>query len=460
MRFRLYALDAALPAALTLMAALATPAMAGLNVKLKAADGIDPTSVFFQFRNGPSQSIDATYNGGVIQKNFSYSLCELSAGVTINNFVGGVVYVSRGKALANGGPDPSPFNPTDPDYLTRWDNFELGYDGGDGNVADLTSINKFAIPIQLSTFSGGGTVAQQTAGFALTTDAIINKLGPQSGGNAILKDGENFLRLLGPTSYGDLQGDYPSFDKYYNSVVGQSVSIQDVYSRDGDTPPTETQNYNFTAALGADGITLTGGGDKIGQGHTIVIPKVSGGDPGNLLKKGFYGANPQYTVDGAPASFNDNDVYSAAVRDVLAGFAIGYVGSDVIDPKTGLKFKEETSRKWFSQDADSQLAFSDVQPGKGTSADAYFNAYGEVFWRDTDSYGFPFSDRLQKRVQVNIVKNNGVSIDALEVTILADGGAGSGTAAPEPATLCYAAVGLLGYGALGATRRRRAGGRA
>jgi hypothetical protein len=106
----------------------------------------------------------------------------------------------------------------------------------------------------------------------------------------------------------------------------------------------------------------------------------------------------------------DNDVYSAAVRDVFAGFACGFIGSTAIDEVTGLTFQSEASSNWFYT-AQTQ-AFSDVQ-----TVFPYYNGYGEAFWRYSDVYGFPFADRLRNAVQANLDPSK---IDTLEVIVSPD----------------------------------------
>lgn len=443
----------------TLSLILIPAAQAQLNVKFKVAEdsGLDPNNVFFFFTEQPTppNAFTATYSGGAMSARKSYSLAELSGGVTLNHLWGGLVYVSIGSPLTNSRPDdPSPVNPNDSDYLTRWDKFELTYNGNAGDVADLTSINTFAVPMQLATYSNG--TLQQKLSYGISTQEMIAKLGALSGNStqAILtrpggstSNINDFVRALGPTAFGDFHGPYKPFDDYYNSVIGQSAQIVDQYQAGGSTPATKTQDFRFIASFTSDGIVLTGGSDTpggIGQGHTITIPLSAANKVRNLLDNGLYGNDPTFLVDGVASSFAANDVYAAAVRDVLAGFAIGYVGSDVIDPETGVAYKNEESNKWF--DPVQQLAFSELQP-----SNPYYNAYAEVFFRYSDSYGFPFSDRLHKNVQVGLTLNGNIPIDTLEVTILADRlGLGSSTA-PEPIS---AALLLLGIPFLTRVRRR------
>ena len=171
---------------------------------------------------------------------------------------------------------------------------------------------------------------------------------------------------------------------------------------------------------------MNGGGTAVGGGHVIMIPSSD-------LAYQIYANDPAFTVDGTGWSMGSNDVYCAALRDVLAGFAIGFVDSPVTNPVTSVPFKDEYSKFWYA--TNQPLAFGGLQ-----TVHPYYNTYAEVFWQYSDSYGFPFSDRLHKSVQANL---DPAHVDTVEIVVLQD--------IPEPSALL--ALGLLPL--LGAVRRRR-----
>ena len=85
------------------------------------------------------------------------------------------------------------------------------------------------------------------------------------------------------------------------------------------------QNYDFTAAYNAGGsLVLDGGGTSyaggatVGPGHEIV-------DPGGRPRARVF-IRPTRTTRWtcAAAHIGDNDVYSAVVRDILTGYALGF----------------------------------------------------------------------------------------------------------------------------------------
>jgi len=386
--------------------------------------------VLFTEQPGPPNPFDATSNGQTLSLTTSYSFAQLGSGVSLSHLWGGVVYISLGEAMTdNRTGQPSFTNTSDSDYYKRWDKFELTFNGFSYDKANLTGINSFAIPLSIKTFGDGGTTQRDSLGYYVDGDEMVNLLkATATNDSAVLKDpSNNFLRVIGPTTYpSPTIGPYLPFDDYLNSVIssGDPILIQGQYSGPGPEPRKTTQIYTFTNTFDTGGnLVMNGGGTVIGMGHSVIISN-------DILAYNIYANNPPYFVDGTNASFADNDIYSAVVRDTLAGFAIGYVGSTVTDPVTGQPFKDEYSKHWYA--TNQPLAFSDVQTNG-----QYFNKYAEVFWMYSDSYGFPFSDKLHKSVQISLDPAN---VDTVEIIVLRD--------IPEP-------VGIWIMTAFGALLRKR-----
>jgi len=383
------------------------------------------------FRKGTTNLFAAFYSGGQIALTTSYSFAELSGGVVLSNIVSGEFYVSLGKPMtvpvtntAGKLPGPSPSDTNDPDYYTRWGTVEITYTGEPYDAADMTGINLFSIPFVLKIYDGTSVV--QSMGYRVDGETMVTKLqASATNDTAVLKDASNnFLRVLGPTAYAaGTIGPYQPLNDYIDSVRsgGIPILISDIFSGlPGVQPPRlTTQRYQFEASFtnlaGVDQLIMTGGSltaGGIGMSNNVTVAY------SNVAYQ-VYANNPIYTINGVPnGSMADNDVYSAVVRDVFAGFACGYIGSTAIDQVTGLAFQNEASSNWFYT-AQTQ-AFSDVQ----TTLPNY-NGYGEAFWRYSDVYGFPFSDRLFSAVQANLDPSK---MDTLEVIVSPD-------VIPEPSSL-------------------------
>jgi hypothetical protein len=437
-----------LPAVLLALCATSVSTSAALklrfvNENLEHSD----SNVYVMFRKGTTNAFDASYSGGAIALTTAYSFAQLSGGVMLTDIVAGVFYVSLGNPMsvpvtnvAGQLPGPSPSNTTDADYSTRWDSVEITFTGKPYDAADLTGINMFGIPFVLRTYSGPTIL--QTLGYNVGAATMIATLRAAATNDAaVLTDASNrFLRVLGPTAYAaGTIGPYQPLGVYIDVVraSGRPILISDLFSGPaGPQPPRlTTQRYqfstSFTNLLGVDQLIMTGGSLTAGG---IGITNIVTFAYSNIAYQ-VYANNPLYTINGADSgSMADNDVYAAAVRDVFAGFACGFIGCAATDQVTGLAFQSEASSNWFA--TVQTQAFSDVQ-----TVLPYYNGYGEAFWRYSDVYGFPFADRLSSAVQANL---NPAVVDTLEITALPD------VIVPEPAGVLAVFIGA----GLSAARRR------
>ena len=192
-------------------------------------------------------------------------MASVGTGIALTQFAGGRIYFSLGAPLVGTG-DPEPINSSVANWGTRFDKIELTYSQTDhSGVANLTSIDYFAIPIGLKTYAS--TTATGTPLATLTFrqpgDTVIAQLAALSGDDTsvFLHDSQqNFLRVLGPTLAH--VGAYPSFAPYIAAVraSGQPSYIQGLYSHIPASPATTTQDYNFAATFDASGnLRLDGG---------------------------------------------------------------------------------------------------------------------------------------------------------------------------------------------------------
>ncbi|MFC2149593.1 PEP-CTERM sorting domain-containing protein [Candidatus Auribacterota bacterium] len=431
-------------------ASLPFNAEAALNLKF-VNDNTDygsaySSDVYVLFTTAPSTTFNATYDGGTsVQLKHSYTFQEIgSDGVQISDITGGVLYVSVGDPMTNDRSSAPSFNNTsDDDYYTRWDQWEITYTGQASDDADLTGINAYALPLRLTTYNGGtGGTQKQDLGYNISGTQMKNELGALTSNDptAVLTDtrqGYNnaFLRVIGPTTFAaGTIGPYQDLQPYVNAVkssvsTGTTVAkIVDNYSGpQGGSGRTASQSYNFQASFNASGdLVLDGSGSVVGS-HTITIAAAD-------VAYQIYAADPSYEISGVgTGNMADNDVYAAAIRDILAGFATGFVGSTVTDPETGEVIKDEESNKWWV----CGLTFDEVQ-----TANVYYNAYGGVFYQNSNNYGFPFSDRLNATVQASLDPAN---VDTLVLTVAAD-------AIPEPSSVALFAISL--FALAGITRRK------
>jgi hypothetical protein len=401
-------------------------ALSGLNVTFRVENpSYNETNTYVTFIDG---SLGATYNGGhAVELNHSYTLQELNGPINIVNYTNGRIFVSYGAGVAGDKP-PEAVNSSIPSYKVRHDKFEITYSETNTNsVANLTAVDFFSIPMELNTYASGSTAPTDALTYRIAATTLWTDLAALAGdsSNVLLTESGEFLRVLAPhTTTATRVQYYTSLQPYIDAVKtwqttsGHSTTIEGLYSSAaGGSAATTTQNYSFQATVESDGsLKLVGGGDVIGQGHTLTVA-ASG------LANGIYLGNVAWTGGGATGTFDDNDVYAAAVRDVLAGFNLGFIASETIDPNTGTAFGAESSRHWWS----STKAFNYLQPNH-----IYYNQYAQSITSNSDAYSWAFSDRWS-HVQAHLY-----GMETLEVVLLPDSSSKSASIGVyEPSTSMF-----------------------
>jgi hypothetical protein len=384
-------------------------ALSGLDITFNVLNpNYNASNVYITFIGGTQLS--ATYNNGqnAVAVNQSYTISQVNGIIHLDSYVGGRIFMSLGAGVAGAVP-PEPVNPDIPSYHVRNDKIELTYQASDPNsCVNLTEVDYSAIPLQVTTFQSNRQMDVLT--YHIPYDTLKTQLGALSS-SAVLVDPttHQFLRVLSPHT---VPASYTSMQSYINAVntwqtqTGYSTLIQGNYVglKPYSTPATQQQNYSFTATVGSDGsLQMVGGGDVVGQNHTIFVSAAD-------LPNGIYLGNMPWTVDGVADSFAANDVYAAALRDMLGGFNLGFVASTTTDPATGDAFGHEASSRWWS----SKQAFSYLQ-----SNPAYYNRYAQIVTGNSDAYSWAFSD-LWSHVQAQL-NSSSAPIDTMQITVLPDG---------------------------------------
>jgi hypothetical protein len=378
-----------------------------------------------------------------------YPLKDLSNGVRVSNF-SGRIYVCYGKTwqVLDCGYEPAQ-NITDPNFFLRYDKMELTFNGAATDVADLTSIDYWSIPMQLETFMGDTSV-QVDHGIksGITAQMIYTQLNaitstPQSGlANALpalvpgqftqlpSQPGKGFARIIGPSSYPPVGGvpitPYNLFEDYLNYLIqnfgpnttsgqiiptlgnGVIATIAGQFNGVGPNVPTtgpqSAQSYNLTATIDSNGnVTLTGTvGSKSGT-ITMVYQKEDLINP-----SGIYGANAPFSKNGGALENPVNNIYGWITGDLLAGFNIGAIGSSTTSNST--KVGAMSSSEWFT--LPSSFLFSNLQSDSG-----YYNQYAATLQNLSDDYNFAYSDRFSPvQISLNPATVNTLQIDLLEFT--------------------------------------------
>ena len=445
--------------------------MSTLDFRITNNSGISSDKVFIGFW-GPD--LNATINGAPmksIENSTWYKLSEIETfvmGVTTS----GRIYVAYNDTFSPiGGSLPSIIAPNSPAYYTRFDLFELTFDGTPYGVADLTAIDAWSIPMSLETEKGGQKVASLDgvkAGSTLneiytklsklsnpaqsiaTGQAIINAFaaaghslaqGIQNQLNMpapglVTDNNSNFVRIIGPNNYppfGDPANNLPPGLPFtpYNTFLEYLQYLINTFG------PGKAGPSGFSQLGGGKIAHLAGeyGGSKAGTGASYEKQSydlwASIDDNFNLAIDGTgsvvgdikmtitkwnllnpaatYGGNPQFSLNGGAPQNPQNNLYAWILGDFFAGLNIGAIGSSVkVD---GVLVGEMTSSEWFSKLPPSGYLFDKLWDSNVTN---YWNQWAQVLNSRSDAYNFAYAERFSAP-QLSINPND---VDTLTLILL------------------------------------------
>jgi hypothetical protein len=384
-----------------------------------------------------------------------YTLDSLSKGVGITSF-SGRIYVCYGTpwSVAGAGQEPAQAV-NDPNFFLRYDKMELTFTGNPNDVADLTSIDYWSIPMSLNTLKSGtvvgtvngllpGVTTQQvfSALNALTTPPVSGVAGPGGTDGTPLPalvpgqytqypkgpaPGTTFARIIGPSSYPpvypapgaipvmpyDLLGGYlqslgerfgPGTNPDVIPGLGNGVIAHIAGSFAGVGPnvpasgPQSAQTYSLTARIDFfKNITLEG--STSGMGAVTMLYKAE--DLQNPT--GIYGGNAPFYLNGSTTPTTPaNDVYGWIGGDLFSGLNIGAVGSTV--SIGGQVVGTMESHQWFKLPTSS--FFAGLQP-----TEKFYNQWAATLAKLSDAYNFAYTDRFAPV----LVSLNPATVDTLEI---------------------------------------------
>jgi hypothetical protein len=404
-----------------------------------------------------------------------YSLDALTSGVNITNF-SGRVYFAYGTPWSVEGANYEPAqSPADANFYLRYDKIEMTFNGDSSDVANLTSIDYWSIPISLNSQKGGNNVPGNSVTGLLngtTAQDIYNALAPLTSPNPVSgipgnpgadtkplpavvpgsfkkfgdgpTPGTTFARIIGPSSYPAIYPlpagipimPYDIFTEYLTYLVnnfgpatttGQNVPglgagvIATISGKFGGvgpnvpaTGPQSAQDYNLTASIDDSmNITLSGTVGSVSGTTTMVFAVNDLQNP-----SGIYGGNTPFTLtQGGTSTFitPQNNVYGWICGDLFSGMNIGAVGSTstVFNPPT---VDTPTMAGALSSSEWFSLPttffFSNMQSGFPNN----FNRWAAGLQNLSQAYNFAYSDRFA-HVFVSL---NPATVDTLEIILEPD----------------------------------------
>lgn len=418
--------------ALLVIAVCCTPASA-IQLSFTNSSAFASSEVYVWFGGAAEAGYDVKIAGQTQNLTLarSYSLAELAGGVTLNRLVSGRVYFSFGEPLPdpgrNGAGSPLRYpgvSPGNDGYNVRWDFIELTNTSAAGDVADLTSMDSFAIPLALQLKHQGANLTgpNTSAGWRGHTDSqVTSALSPLADpvGSNLYRPGGTFVRVNGansfPTIYQNQPADAKSMTAYLAAIkVANRSTVFDGHAFGVD--------YQYTAALdGAGNYVLTKTGGNSANSSSILVPASykagpNPADPIVTLAESIYMSNPWYGVDGGPVGPTQNNLAGAVARDLYAALNLGYVNSshvvaagDTVNPALVGKHVYELTG---SQLRELTVGFGEVNE--------FHNIYAAAIRQLSDSYGYAYSDWNEHLSKVAVLFNqshNGIVADELNVAI-------------------------------------------
>lgn len=454
--------------------------MSVLNLEFINNSGVDSGSVWVGFVAGASTAAFAIQNpngGSALQQvNLAggptpsypfagnwYSLAALPQGVAITSF-SGRVYLAYGDPWSVLSENYEPAQSvTDANFFLRYDKLEMTFTGQASDVADLTSIDYWSIPLSLTTSYNqqpvaavSGLLGEATAQTVfdalnqLTTPPVSGVTGPGGIDGTALPalvpgqfqqypkgpvPGTAFARVIGPSSYPPINPPpsalpvtpYDTWQGYLQYLLewfgpgtgvgsmvptlgnGAIARIAGNFAGVGPNPPasgpTSVQVYDLVASIDASlGITLQG---TLGGTKSTMLYQC--GDLTN--PSGIYGGNTPYYLNGSTTSTNPgNDVYGWVGGDLFAGLNIGALGStttvgNVPGVPVPAMVGSLASHLWFG--IPNQFFFGGLQPG------SYYNRWAATLAPLSQAYNFAYSDRFA----AVFVSLNPATVDTLTVVL-------------------------------------------
>jgi hypothetical protein len=414
---------------------------------------IQPVQLSADFATGGWPDYGYPFNGNW------YSLAELSKGVAISNF-SGRIYVTYATldsnnnpiswqfpSVANGGwgYTPNSAGTDSVDFFIRYDQMELTFNGSPDDVADLTSINFWSIPMTLSTSLKDAPVASVTGTYngatpqsildALTTvsssSIVPGSFTAVSGVSYLVQPPCLFARVIGPVSYPPVApptfpyDNFSDYLTYLNTTFGPGTTLGTTIADLGngvvatisgkfagsaapkgatDLSPYNPQTYTLTASIDSNcDITLSG---TVGSASvTMLFTNADLTTP-----PGIYGGNVDCTItplpySGYPAA-PGNDVYGWVAGDLFLGFNIGAIGSTQTLEGATTMVGAMNSQSWYTL---TEL-YQNLQ-----SNPSYYDQWSAAMQPLSQAYNFAYSDRL-KNFAVQIKLAPGL-IDTLNISL-------------------------------------------
>jgi hypothetical protein len=364
--------------------------------------------------------------------------------------------------------DITPANAAQNDY--DYDSIEVTLDGSSSDAANLTSVNGFGIPMELSTIYDNATSA--SVGYAVSGGAIASDVSTitNGGGTSTFSEGPlagDASLSASPTEANQTPSNTPST----TGAFPQSAWLPYIAALENTTTASRILiTGQFDGAEDEQGVWHNGGyyayqlqWDAVAQMFWLV-PLASSQIQGYIPLTPDDIAENAYSQIGSVGIYNSesavspfatigvgaNDQWGAVLAQFLTGFTGGYYGEagNALNSQTSGTVDLDENFNWdpsyaFGNDGTSTLGLA-----AGTQTD---DPYSQIFFDNSNSYGSPYSDALMSQYAVGgpllSVSEPGTAADVgtIGLTLYADDEKPAGYATPTAYTTITPASVADGY---------------
>ncbi|GAB0119161.1 Hint domain-containing protein [Acidisoma sp. 7E03] len=315
-------------------------------------------------------------------------------------------------------------------YDFAYDSMEVSLLNKSTDAANLTSVNGFALPMELSDAYG-------SVGYKVSADTLVNTLTTTIGSSIVNTyttgglSGET-RTVTSPTDVNEpgpvtTTGPYPQADwgPYLTALesIAPQVTITGQFNGAADATGIWHNAGYYAYSLSFDGTNfwLSPMSSSEIQGYILLTPAD--------IEQNIYsqiGSVSIYTAASTSSTLIDtvavgaNDQWGAVLAQFLTGFTGGYYGQAGLSPNSqiGSTVSLDQNNNWDPSYAFHVNTETVVSPGNGVP----YDQYSKVFFQDSNSYGSPYSDALMSQYTaggplLSVANSESVDVSTLDLTI-------------------------------------------
>lgn len=400
---------------------------ANVNVYAVLFDSAGYVSTTTLVSNG-AVSTSGTLSGGVAD----YTIPLTNAGGTID---GGKLYLVSESGTSNIATlitDQSNINPGSASaYDFSYDSIEVSLLGKAADAANLTSVNGFALPMELSDVYGsvgykvpGSTIVNDIS--AISSGAISTYTSGGLVGQFMMAASPTAVNL--PTTTVTTTGAYPQeawvpYVKALETIASQvTISGQFNGAPDATGAWHNAGYYAYTLSWDGTNFWLSPTANSAVQGYIMLTPQAIEQDIYSQVGTvSIYSAASTSSTLLATVPVGSNTQWGAVLAQFLTGFTGGYYGQAGVSPNSQITgtVNLDQNNEWNPIYAFNNNLGTIANVGSGG---VQFDPYSKIFFDDSNSYGSPYSDALMSQYSqggplLSSANASGTDVSALNLTI-------------------------------------------